>query len=139
MRKSLEEIFVVSFKAGFQQGDNDNGNNNEYFIRLNGKSGNILTQIHAVSPNTDNGGVHTVYLSVDGTDYKIAEESNSDMNLRDYKFVVNEDGTGYKLYIDGTQFTDTSYGDGWILANMSELSKLSLRNFLDIMVSDDLV
>ena len=88
-----------------------------------------MTQIHAVSPNTDNGGVHTVYLSVDGTDYKIAEESNSDMNLRDYKFVVNEDGTGYKLYIDGTQFTDTSYGDGWILANMSELSKLSLGIF----------
>lgn len=127
--KKLGGNFVVSFKAGFQQGDNDNGNNNEYFIRLNGKSGNILTQIHAVSPNTDNGGVHTVYLSVDGTDYKIAEESNSDMNLRDYKFVVNEDGTGYKLYIDGTQFTDTSYGDGWILANMSELSKLSLGIF----------
>ena len=72
--KKLGGNFVVSFKAGFQQGDNDNGNNNEYFIRLNGKSGSILTQIHAVSPNTDNGGVHTVYLSVDGTDYKIAEE-----------------------------------------------------------------
>ena len=71
--KKLGGNFVVSFKAGFQQGDNDNGNNNEYFIRLNGKSGNILTQIHAVSPNTDNGGVHSVYLSVDGTDYKIAE------------------------------------------------------------------
>ena len=32
--KKLGGNFVVSFKAGFQQGDNDNGNNNEYFIRL---------------------------------------------------------------------------------------------------------